>query len=137
MSAESRIFSRVLFSSASSRGVAVHGSLSQGMRSAMSCFSLDGFPAFARRAVLAGLGAGGQPVSEAVLLDETFDLALPIFMPPTSICEKISSRGASRFASWLLVRVERIEPVACLGKRIVLLRIDQQQGSAVSSRKSR
>jgi len=47
ISAVARIFKRASFSLANSRGVAVQGRASQGMRSAMSCFSLDGFPSFA------------------------------------------------------------------------------------------
>ena len=126
----SRIFSRVFFSSASSRGVAVHGSLSQGMLSAMSCFSFDGLPCVRLvRAVLAGLGAGGQPVGEAVLLDESFDLGIADLHPADVDLREDQQPGAPRVSlPGCCGRVERLEPVARFGKWIVLLRIDQQQG---------
>ena len=81
------------------------------------------------RAVLAGLGAGGQPTGKAVLLDESFDLGVAdLHAADVDLREDQQPWSlASRFVVDVGC-VERIEPVASLGKGIVLLRIDQQQG---------
>jgi hypothetical protein len=118
------------FSSASTRGVAVQGSLSQGMLAAMSCFSFDGFPPFRLiGAVLARLGAGGQPPGEPVLFEKALDLGVAdLHAAHVDLGE---DQEPGRLPLRLLSvrgRVERFEPVARLDKRIVLLRIDQQQG---------
>ena len=75
-----RIVTTALFSSASIRGVAVHGSLSQGMWSAMSCFSFDGIPPFAASEQFSPVFAlvasqPAKPCSWMKRLSETMDPA--------------------------------------------------------------
>ena len=80
------------------------------------------------RAILARLGAGRQPVGEAVLLAKPLDLGVAELHAADVDLREDQQPG--RFAFRLVVArggLQRLEPVAGLGKGIVLLRIDQQQ----------
>ena len=85
-------------------------------------------PVLLVRAILARLGAGREPVGKAVLLAEPFDLRVAELHPADVDLREDQQPGRVP----LRLRVVRgslqgLEPVARLGKGIVLLRIDEQQ----------
>ena len=80
------------------------------------------------RTIVAALRAGGQPVDEAVLLQEPLDLRVADLHAADVDLRRNQQLG--RVARRLLAVdrcVQRLEPVAGLGKGIVLLRVDEQQ----------
>ena len=102
MSALSRIVITAFFSSASRCGVAVHGSCVHGRWSTIICFSCEGLPPFTVSEQLSPVLAlvASQPAKPCCSRNLSI-LALPIFIPPTSICEKTNGRGTCRSGAFV------------------------------------
>src|SRR4029077_6465141 len=81
--------------------------------------------------MLARLGAGGQPVGEAVLFTKPFDLGVADLDTADVDLGEDQQPGYGAFRDVVSVgSLQGFEPVARLGKRIVFLRIDQQQSQS-------
>ena len=128
MSALSRIATTAFLISARRRGVEVHGSLSHGICWAMSCLSRDGSLPFAASEQLSPLLAlvGRQAAKPCSSRKRSIFLWLTV-MPPTS--SRVEDQQLGHVALGAPARdggAQSLEPVARLGERIILLRIDQQ-----------
>src|SRR5438874_1160212 len=99
MSATSRIAMTAFFISARSRGVLVHGNRSQGIESAISCFSFEGRPLLAESEQLWPVFApvGRQPQNPYCLTNPLILRSLSLSVP-TSARVGTRRRGIVRFA---------------------------------------
>ncbi len=99
----------------------------------MSCFNFEAVRPFSLSgAVLARLRAEVsriQPAKPSLLRKRSIRFALPSFIPPTSTCGE--NRGRAAFALRCVALpaevFERLQPVPGFRRRILFLRIDEQQ----------